>query len=218
VVTGIRGNVRHRRVICRGEAAHSGAVPRWLRHDAVLAMAELLTRLDEHWRVLLESGEDLVLTSGIVETNASEHAVSRVPGEVAFALEYRSQDANTLSSFGALLQSECALVGRKRGVTFDLGSAVLTEPARMSDKVIALCQQQAEAADIPFEIMPSGAGHDSAIFANASVPATMVFVRNDKGSHNPHEAMELADFMAGAQVLAQALWQAANQGPEQDLR
>ena len=52
LVTGIRGNVRHRRVICRGEAAHSGAVPRWLRHDAVLAMAELLLRIDEHWRVL----------------------------------------------------------------------------------------------------------------------------------------------------------------------
>ena len=31
LVTGIRGNVRHRRVVCRGEAAHSGAVPRWLR-------------------------------------------------------------------------------------------------------------------------------------------------------------------------------------------
>jgi N-carbamoyl-L-amino-acid hydrolase len=216
LVTGIRGNVRHRRVICRGEAAHSGAVPRWLRHDAVLAMAELLVRLDEHWRVLLESGEDLVLTSGIVETNASEHAVSRVPGEVAFALEYRSQDPNTLKSFAALLQSECAQVGRKRGVTFDPGAAVLTEPARMSGKVIDLCRQQAEAANIPFEILASGAGHDTAIFANAGVPATMVFVRNDKGSHNPHEAMELADFMAGAQVLALALWQAANQ--EQDLR
>lgn len=87
VVTGIRGNVRHRRVVCRGEAAHSGAVPRWLRHDAVLAMAELLMRIDEHWRVLLEWGEDLVVTSGIVETSPAEHAVSRVPGEVSFSLE-----------------------------------------------------------------------------------------------------------------------------------
>lgn len=214
VVTGIRGNVRHRRVICRGEAAHSGAVPRWLRHDAVLGMAELLMRLDEHWRTLLEFGEDLVLTSGIVETNAREHAVSRVPGEVAFALEYRSQDANTLKSFGALLQSECAQVGRKRGVTFDLGASVLTSAARMSDKVAELCQQQAEAAGIPFEVLPSGAGHDSAIFANAGVPSSMLFVRNDKGSHNPHEAMELADFMAGAEVLTRALWQAANQTEE----
>ncbi len=69
VVTGIRGNHRHRRVTCRGEAAHSGAVPRWLRKDAVLAMAELMVRIDEHWRVLLEWGEDLVVTAGIVETN-----------------------------------------------------------------------------------------------------------------------------------------------------
>ena len=107
IVTGIRGNHRHRRVVCYGEAAHSGAVPRWLRHDAVLAMADLMVRIDEHWRVLLEWGEDLVVTTRIVETNAKEHAVSRVPGEVSFALEYRSQDLKTLKSFETLIQSEC---------------------------------------------------------------------------------------------------------------
>lgn len=214
LVTGIRGNVRHRRVTCRGEAAHSGAVPRWLRHDAVLGMAELLMRLDEHWRVLLEWGEDLVVTSGIVETNPKEHAVSRVPGEATFALEYRSQDAKTLKSFGALIQSECGQVGSKRGLTFDLGTPVLTPPARMSDKVTGLLQREAEAAGIAFEILASGAGHDTAVFANAGVPASMIFVRNDKGSHNPHEAMEYADFFAGAEVLSRAIWQAANQAEE----
>lgn len=214
LVTGIRGNVRHRRVQCHGEAAHSGAVPRWLRHDAVLAMADLLVRLDEHWRVLLEWGEDLVVTSGIVGTNPKEHAVSRVPGEVAFALEYRSQDAKTLKSFGALIESECLQIGKKRGVNFDLGASVRTEPARMAEKVTGLVQREAEAAGIAFEILPSGAGHDSAVFANAGVPSSMVFVRNDKGSHNPHEAMEYADFFAGADVLGRALWQAANQTEE----
>lgn len=210
IVTGIRGNVRHRRVTCRGEAAHSGAVPRWLRRDAVLAMAELLVTLDEHWRVLLERGEDLVLTSGIVETNAKEHAVSRVPGEVAFALEYRSQDAATLASFGDLLATECKQVGARRGVTFDLGPAVYTEPARMSQALIDLGEAVAADAGIACEIMPSGAGHDSAVFANAGVPSAMIFVRNEKGSHNPHEAMEMADFLAGASVLTEALWRAAN--------
>jgi N-carbamoyl-L-amino-acid hydrolase len=39
VVTGIRGNLRHNRIRCLGEAGHSGAVPRWLRKDAVLAVA-----------------------------------------------------------------------------------------------------------------------------------------------------------------------------------
>lgn len=214
LVTGIRGNVRHRRVVCRGQAAHSGAVPRWLRHDAVLAMAELLVRLDEHWRVLLEWGEDLVLTSGIVETNPKQHAVSRVPGEVTFALEYRSQDAKTLTSFGALIASECAQVAQKRGVSFDLGASVLTAPAKMSDKVAALLRQEAEAAGVAFETMASGAGHDTAVFANTGVPSSMVFVRNDKGSHNPNEAMDYADFFAGAEVLSRALWRAAHQTEE----
>ena len=214
LVTGIRGNVRHRRVTCRGEAAHSGAVPRWLRHDAVLAVAELLVRLDEHWRVLLEWGEDLVLTAGIFETNPREHAVSRVPGEAVFALEYRSQDARTLKSFGTLIESECAQVAKKRGVTFDFAPPVVTASARMSEAVTELSKQSAEAAGIPFEIMPSGAGHDSAVFANAGVPSSMVFVRNDKGSHNPHEAMDFPDFFAGADVLSEALWLAANQREE----
>jgi N-carbamoyl-L-amino-acid hydrolase len=214
LVTGIRGNVRRPRVMCRGEAAHSGAVPRWLRHDSVLAMAELLARLDEHWRILLEWGEDLVLTSGIVATNAKEHAVSRVPGEVRFALEYRSQDTKTLMSFEKLIESECDQVGRKRGVMFDLGPAVRTEPARMSEGLTRLLQDEAEASGIPFEMMPSGAGHDSAVFANAGVPSAMIFVRNDKGSHNPHEAMEYPDFFAGCEVLSRALWQAANRTEE----
>ena len=58
IVTGIRGNVRHRTVECIGEAGHSGAVPRWLRHDAVFAVAELMTHLDRHWRTLLERGRE----------------------------------------------------------------------------------------------------------------------------------------------------------------
>ena len=31
VVTGIRGNIRHKVIHCIGEAGHSGAVPRWRR-------------------------------------------------------------------------------------------------------------------------------------------------------------------------------------------
>ncbi len=210
IVTGIRGNMRHRRVTCRGQAAHSGAVPRWLRHDAVLAMSELLMRIDEHWRVLLEWGEDLVVTAGIVETNPREHAVSRVPGEVSFSLEYRSQDTRTLKSFGDLIRSECEQIEAKRGVTFDLGPVAYTEPAQMSDTLVSLVKSTAENFKIDCEIMPSGAGHDSAVFANAGVPSTMVFVRNQNGSHNPHEAMELDDFCAGAELLAQSLLRAAD--------
>jgi N-carbamoyl-L-amino-acid hydrolase len=84
----------------------------------------------------------------------------------------------------------------------------------MSERVTRLLQDEAEASGIPFEMMPSGAGHDSAVFANAGVPSAMIFVRNDKGSHNPHETMEYPDFFAGCEVLSRALWQAANRTEE----
>ncbi len=201
LVTGIRGNIRHRQVNCRGEAAHYGAVPRWLRHDAVLAMSDLLVRIDEHWRVLLEWGEDLVVTAGVVETNPAEHAVSCVPGEVTFSLEYRSQDPKALDSFGALLQSECEQVGEKRGVTFDLGPPSATAPAEMSPNIVKLLEDICADCGTDFEIMPSGAGHDSSVFANAGVPSGMIFVRNDKGRHNPHETMDFCDLFRRQRFL-----------------
>lgn len=214
IVTGIRGNHRHRKVTCTGEAAHSGAVPRWLRHDAVMAMSDLMVRIDEHWRVLLEWGEDLVVTAGIVETNPNEHAVSRVPGEVSFALEYRSQDIKTLKSFEALVQSECDEVGKRRGVQFDLGTPSLTPPAVMAPEVIQILRDACDTHTTPYEVMASGAGHDSSVFANAGIPSGMVFVRNDKGSHNPHEAMELEDFFMATNVMGSAMLAAANDQTE----
>ncbi len=216
IVTGIRGNTRRRHVTCVGEAAHSGAVPRWLRHDAVLAMSELLMRLDEHWRVLLAWGEDLVFTTGIVETDPTEHAVSRVPGKVTFAIEFRSQDKKTIENFSKILVTECEKIGGERGVCFDLGDAVSSAPAKMSGKMVALVEGEAQAAGLDYEIMPSGAGHDTAVFANAGVPATMIFVRNDKGSHNPHEAMDMADFARGTDLLTRSMIKAANSA--EDMR
>jgi len=62
--------------------------------------------------------------------------------------------------------------------------------------------------------MPSGAGHDSAVFAHAGVPAGMIFVRNDKGSHNPHEAMEFEDFFVAAEILGGAMRAAADDRSE----
>jgi N-carbamoyl-L-amino-acid hydrolase len=53
--------------------------------------------------------------------------------------------------------------------------------------------------------VPSGAGHDAAMFAGAGVPCGMIFIRNEHGSHNPHEAMDLDDFVRGVELLRLAL-------------
>jgi len=50
--------------------------------------------------------------------------------------------------------------------------------------------------------MPSGGGgHDASALAKTGIPAAMLFVRNQNGSHNPAEAMHLEDFDAACRVL-----------------
>jgi N-carbamoyl-L-amino-acid hydrolase len=63
----------------------------------------------------------------------------------------------------------------------------------------------ARAQGVPVLHIGSPASHDAAAFAAAGVPMGMIFVRNENGSHNPHEAMTIEDFLDGASVLAQWL-------------
>ena len=49
--------------------------------------------------------------------------------------------------------------------------------------------------------LASGAGHDSAVLGNAGIPVAMIFIANQNGSHNPHEAMQIEDFLCGADLL-----------------
>lgn len=209
IVTGIRGNLRHRRVVCRGEAGHSGTVPRWLRRDALFAVAELLMRLDEHWNRLLERGIDLVITSGICETDRNLNAISRIPGEVYFSFEARSQSYDTLEGFYELFRSECRAVSDQRRVSFEFDERVYTEPARMDEGIIQRLKAVSEQLGYPTELIPSGAGHDAAVFANAGIPSGMIFVRNRYGSHNPAEAMDIGDFMAGVELMYTFIMKAA---------
>ncbi|HEY0200408.1 MAG TPA: hydantoinase/carbamoylase family amidase [Burkholderiaceae bacterium] len=204
-VTGIRGNIRHNSVRCLGETGHSGAVPRWLRKDALLAVAELLSRMDEHWRVLLQMGMDLVMTSGICSTPVQSHAVSVIPGEVQFSFEARSQDADTLERFYTLMREECSAIESARGVRFVFDERLFTAPATMDAAWIARLTHAAAGQGMTLECMPSGAGHDAAVFANAGIASAMVFVRNAHGSHNPHEAMDVDDFLCATSILAGAL-------------
>ena len=204
-VTGIRGNVRHVGVECVGEAGHSGAVPRWLRHDAVFAVAELITRLDRHWRTLLERGRDLVVTSGMMGTDPGEHALARIPGRVTFSMDIRSQSRETLEAFYDLFLSECAGLSEERGVRFEFGRRLDAAPAVMDPGLVQRLGEAIRAAGQVDEPMPSGAGHDAAVFANAGVPTAMLFVRNANGSHNPREAMAMDDFMIGVDVLTRTI-------------
>jgi N-carbamoyl-L-amino-acid hydrolase len=201
IVPSIRGNVRYRNVRCIGQPGHSGAVPRNRRHDAVFAASQVVNTLDEYWSTTLSRGMDLVMTCGVFGTRAEEHSISRIPGEVDFSFEARSADPAMLTEVLSVFHGALDSAASSHGVRFDTGTVVRTEAATMDAGWIALLERAAAQLDLPVQHLPSGAGHDAAMFAAAGIRSAMIFVRNQNGSHNPDEAMHLADFMHGVDLL-----------------
>jgi beta-ureidopropionase / N-carbamoyl-L-amino-acid hydrolase len=200
LVTGIAGSFRYRNAFCRGRYGHSGAVPRRHRQDAVMGVADLAMRLDRLWAGLDEAGQTATITFGEVETDARLHAFSKVPGEVRFCLDVRSRSERLLCTIDSAVLTRAAQVESERGVRFDFGERTDSVSAPMDERLHRSLAQLAERLGIPTLEMQSGAGH-AATFASAGVPSALIFIRNQNGSHNPDEAIHMADFASAATLL-----------------
>jgi N-carbamoyl-L-amino-acid hydrolase len=99
-----------------------------------------------------------------------------------------------LDAFHELARAEAAIVAGQRGVAFAFDEPIINLPAAMDGALVKRLEQLCDEECIACIRMPSGAGHDAAVFAHAGIPTAMLFIRNQVGSHNPREAMEVADF------------------------
>jgi N-carbamoyl-L-amino-acid hydrolase len=201
IVTGIRGALRPRSARTLGAYTHSGAVPQEMRCDAVLATADLVLKIEEACNRLRAAGRDVVYAVGKFYTDPEHHSIVKVPGEVNFAFDVRSQEIAVLKEIHAIAATLAKEIGVKRQVSIDLGPVSLVRPAVMDSGFRK--QMEAGCADLalPYLAMPSGAGHDAADFHDAGIRSAMIFVRNAHGSHNPDEAMSIHDFELGTKLL-----------------
>ncbi|MDH2328928.1 hydantoinase/carbamoylase family amidase [Cereibacter sp. SYSU M97828] len=198
LVRGVRGGLRYRNAEIRGTWAHSGGAPRNARNDAVFAFADLVTAMDRHWG---ETTADLAVTFGRVDAASAEHAFAKVPGQLGFCIDIRSEDDAVLDQMDALLRKEIARIEALRGVAFDLGAQSRSKPSALSHGLAdRIADGAARLGDAPRRML-SGGGHDAAAFAQAGWDAVMVFLRNGNGSHNPDEAMDPDDLVAAVRAL-----------------
>jgi len=200
-VSAIAGSFRYRSARIKGAYGHSGAVARRHRHDAVFAFADLVTALDRLWGDLDAAGRAATITVGEVSTDSEQHAFSKIPGELSFSLDVRSGNMQTLAEIGQALAGMAEEIGGRRGVCFDLGTLTGSTPAVLDPAIRASLAAHAQRQGIGHMVLPSGAGHDAAVFAQQGVPTAMIFVRNENGSHNPDEAMQLEDLACAIAIL-----------------
>jgi len=199
IVTGIPGSRRLRQGRVTGEYNHSGGTPRKYRKDAAIALADLAYHLDEAWCRLEAQGHRMVCTFCTLATT-EEAGFTKIPGEATFQLDVRSVNLHSCDALFEILYDLVPRIEGRRGVKFDLGPETGSRPSLMDADVQAGLKRAAEALSIPYLSMASGGGHDAAAFAQAGVPAGMLFVRNQNGSHNPKEDMRIEDFAAACAV------------------
>jgi beta-ureidopropionase / N-carbamoyl-L-amino-acid hydrolase len=206
--TGIPGNFRHPEIKVAGEWGHVG-YSREYRQDAAVAAAALVSGLDALWQESIAAKQPMAFTVGRMFTDPEHHSLTKVAGRLELSLDMRSTDPDYLKALEGKLEALARDVAERHRVTIDLGRRTHA-PVGVMDKAI---QRQlldgAKDLRIAHREIPSPASHDAAAFAAAGVPTAMIFVRNDKGSHNPDEHMEIADFMDGTALLA---WWLARHG------
>ena len=199
--TGVPGNFRYPDIKLTGEYAHVG-LPRRFRRDVVMAASEFALGLDAIWKENDAAGRPMAFTIGRFHTDAREHALTKVAGEMSLSLDVRAYDKAHLAALETSVLALAREIEAGRHVRFDLGTRTSADVAPSHPAVVAGLTASAAALAIPTMPLASPASHDTATFAVAGVPTAMLFVRNENGSHNPHEAMAIGDFMQGAAILA----------------
>ncbi|MBU2531204.1 MAG: M20/M25/M40 family metallo-hydrolase, partial [Alphaproteobacteria bacterium] len=184
----------------KGDYAHVG-LPRRFRHDAALAGSDFFVGLDDLWQQNDAAGRPMAFTIGRFHTDPEKHALTIVPGEMTMSIDVRAYDPAHLAELEQALIALARRIEAKRGVRFDLGHRTSADVAPSDPGVFAALTDAAKRLGVPSMPLASPASHDTATFTTAGVPSAMLFVRNENGSHNPYEAMEIDDFLEAAAVM-----------------
>jgi len=206
VAVAVRGNIRYPFAKCIGHYAHSAAVPRQFRRDALITSAKLVAFADDRWRALIEAGhDDLVFTCGIFHTDLSKHAMTKVPGEVTFSLNIGATKDEVMEDMRQSIMTRAEELARAHDVKFAFGQRVGTPAVNLDADLLAEVEHAGGEIGIAPLPMPT-VGHDAVMFQRRGIPSSVLLIRNTNGSHNPEEHMEMADFEVGVKVLASTVY------------
>jgi allantoate deiminase len=185
----------------KGRRGHAGTVPMPLRSDALGAAAQFVVAAHD----LARSLPAAVATVGRMAVLPG--ATNTIPERCELFADLRAPDRAGLDALlaGVVEAATNAAIAASCTVVIELRWRY--EPVVMHDAPRgALARAVAGLGLTPVEL-PSGAGHDAAIFALAGVPSAMLFVRSDAGgvSHAPEEHTRADAVVFAVQALEAAL-------------
>jgi len=194
-VEGISG-IQHTDVLITGIANHSGTTTMEARHDALAAAAELVLAVKE-----MASEQHACRVATVGRLVVSPNSVNIVPGAVELTVEIRDMQATRIARTMEEVRAKAETIGERYGVGFELLDRKFMEPVPAHPMVLGAIEQSCLALELPFQRIPSGAGHDAQMMARIA-PMGMIFVPSVGGvSHSAKEFTEAEDCALGAEVL-----------------
>lgn len=183
-----------------GRADHAGATSMRRRSDAFVPAAQMALAVRE---IALEAGDPAVITTGRWDVRPG--AANIVPGEVSFTIDVRHTDASVLSGLVNEIVHRCEMLAERSGSMVQIYEQKRENPSAMDERLRTLIEESAELLGARWRTMPSGAGHDSQVWAK-HVPSAIMFVPSQDGrSHVPEEYTSPEHCALGARVLAATL-------------
>jgi N-carbamoyl-L-amino-acid hydrolase len=203
-VTGVQG-ISWQELTLTGQANHAGTTPMRLRRDAGYAAARVATFVRD---LAHDLGGHQVGTVGRLELHPD--LVNVVAARATLTVDLRNTEQPVLEEAERRLVDHVAALARDEGVDVAWRRLARFEPVAFDPAVIDLVERTARGHGHSVLRLPSGAGHDTQMFARVC-PTGMVFVPSRGGvSHNPAEYTEPQHLAAGAQVLADVLLELAS--------
>jgi hydantoinase/carbamoylase family amidase len=189
------------RVTLHGEGGHAGAVLMPVRHDAMLAGAEIALAVE---RAAKASGSpDTVGTVGVFRIEPG--AVNSVPFKAYLEIDLRDSRLDTRSKALGEIRAAAEKACEGRGVRMDFEEINADPPAAGDQKTVAIAEKVCAELGLKSLRMVSRAYHDSLFMARVS-PTTMIFIPCRNGwSHRPEEYASPEHIASGAEVLAHTM-------------
>jgi beta-ureidopropionase / N-carbamoyl-L-amino-acid hydrolase len=209
VVTSIAAPTRFK-LLLTGQADHSGTTPMEMRRDALVAASEVIVAVEAICRRYsrMEKGR-VVGTVGAMKIEPG--VINAIPGRAELSIDIRSITAASKKRAVRLVQRKIRDIARRREIRADILPIREEDPVPLDTRLVHLLQECCETRSIPYEVMPSGAGHDAMQMAKIA-PAAMLFIPSRRGiSHSPLEWSDPEDICRGTQLLLDVIVRIANE-------
>jgi N-carbamoyl-L-amino-acid hydrolase len=187
-------------VYLTGEANQVGPTPMEGRHDALVAAAEMILKVNQ----LPESvGGNLVATVGEIQNYPNSRNI--IPDQVHFTVDLRSWDDDHAIRAYEKLRGEFEAIAGHHGCPMRIEETWRVNHSKFDEKLVQRVLDVSDELGYQNLHMVSGAGHDAS-YTNQVCPTAMIFVPSIGGrSHVEVENTRWEDCASGANVLLHSM-------------